>query len=57
MVKTTGSFWGSDVFLHVLFLDDYNFTNNHPPYLKFMLKLVSNDAPCDLLQFSLKIRL
>jgi hypothetical protein len=37
----------------VLFLDDHNFVNNHPPDLK----LVSNDAPCDLLQSALKIRL
>ena len=37
----------------VLFLDDHNLINNHPPDLK----LVSNDAPCDLLQSALKIRL
>jgi hypothetical protein len=38
---------------HVLFLDDHNFINNHPPDLK----LVPNDAPCDLLHSALKIRL
>jgi hypothetical protein len=37
----------------VLFLDDHNFINNHPPDLK----LVTNDAQCDLLQSALKIRL
>jgi hypothetical protein len=37
----------------VLFWDDHNFINNHPADLK----LVSNDAPCDLLQSALKIRL
>jgi hypothetical protein len=36
----------------VLFLNDHNFINNHPPDLK----LVPNDAPCDLLQSALKIR-
>jgi hypothetical protein len=30
----------------LLFLDDHNFVNNHPPDLK----LVLNGAPCDLLQ-------
>jgi hypothetical protein len=30
----TGNFWDSDVFLHILFLDDHNFINNHPPDLK-----------------------
>ena len=49
----TGNFWGSDVFLHILFLDDHNFISDHPPDLK----LVSNDAPCALLQSALKIRL
>jgi hypothetical protein len=55
----TGNFWGSDVFLHIfciisiLFLDDHNFINNHPQDLK----LVSNDAPCDLPQSALKFRL
>jgi hypothetical protein len=24
----TGNFWDSDVFLHILFLDDHNFINN-----------------------------
>jgi hypothetical protein len=52
-ILSTGNFWDSDVFLHILFLDDHNFINNHPPNLK----LVSNDAPCDLLQSALKIRL
>ena len=33
--------------------DDHNFINNHPPDLK----LVSNDAPYDLLQSALKFRL
>jgi hypothetical protein len=37
----------------VLFLDDHNYINYHPPDLK----LVSNDALCDLLQSALKIRL
>jgi hypothetical protein len=41
------------LFPHVLFLDDHNFIKNHPPDLK----LVSNDAPCDMLQSVLKIRL
>jgi hypothetical protein len=50
---TTGNFWGSDVFLHILFLDDHNFINNHLTDLK----LVSNDALCDLPQSALKIRL
>ena len=35
------------------FLDDHNFINNNPQYLK----LVSNDAPFDSLQSALKIRL
>jgi hypothetical protein len=39
----------------VLFLDDNNFINNYPPDLKLVSK--SNDAPCDLLQSALKIRL
>jgi hypothetical protein len=34
-------------------LDDHNFINKHPPDLK----LVSNDAPCDLLQSALKFSL
>jgi hypothetical protein len=45
-------FWDSDVFLHILFLDYHNFINNHPPDLK----LVSNDAACNLLH-ALKIGL
>ena len=49
----TGNFLDSGVFLHILFLGGHNFINNHPPDLK----LVSNDAPCDLLQSALKIRL
>jgi hypothetical protein len=32
----TGNFWGSDVFLHILFLDDHNFINNPPPDLKLV---------------------
>jgi hypothetical protein len=35
------------------FLDDHNFINNHPADLK----LVPNDAPCDLIQSALKTRL
>jgi hypothetical protein len=41
------------VFLHILFLDDYNSINNHSPDLK----LISNDAPCNLLQSALKVKL
>jgi hypothetical protein len=32
------------LFLHVLFLNDHNFINNHPPEVPPDLKLVSNDA-------------
>ena len=39
--------------LFLCFLDGHNFINNHPPGLK----VVSNDAPCDLIQSALKFML
>ena len=53
LLRGTGNFWDSDVFLHILFLDDHNFINNHPPDLKS----VSNDAQSNSLRSAVKIRL